>query len=60
MRDETGREVQPGESIAIKAGCRCTVRDFEPIDNDRWPDWLVRGCPLHDVEPDAERNERGA
>ena len=48
MRDENGREVLPGEGIAIDAGCICTVRDGEPVDNERWPEWLVRGCPLHD------------
>lgn len=48
MRDENGREVLPGEGIAIDAGCTCTVRDFEQIDNERWPEWLVRGCPVHE------------
>lgn len=48
MRDENGREVQPGEWMAIEAGCTCTVRDGEQVDNDRWQDWLVRHCPLHD------------
>ena len=50
MRDQDDREVQPGEWIAIQAGCKCTVRDGEAIDNDRWPDWLVRGCQVHDED----------
>ena len=23
-------------------------RDGEPQQSDRWPGWLVSGCPLHD------------
>lgn len=29
-------------------GCRCVARDGEPSDNDRWPEWLTAGCPVHD------------
>ena len=52
MSDE--RELQPGEYDAVMRGCVCTVRDGEPQDNERWPDWLVRGCPLHDLDMDRE------
>lgn len=29
-------------------GCTCQQRDGEPDDNDWWPSWLTRGCPVHD------------
>lgn len=39
----------PGEWVAISEhGCTCTVRDGEPQDNETWPQWLTKGCPLHD------------
>ena len=39
---------EPGTEDARMAGCTCQLRDGEPSDNDRWPDWLTAGCPLHD------------
>lgn len=27
--------------------CVCVPRDGEPQDNDRWPEWLTLGCPVH-------------
>lgn len=42
---------EPGTEDARMAGCTCQLRDGEPSDNDRWPDWMIRGCPVHD--PDA-------
>lgn len=50
MHDKTGRIIEPGEGIAIEAGCVCTVRDGELRDNRQWPEWLVQGCPIHDPE----------
>ena len=41
---------RPGAYDAVMEGCRCTQCDGEPQDNEDWPDWLVRGCPLHDSE----------
>lgn len=46
---------EPGEFVAIQGGCICTVRDGEPQDNDKWPEWLVRGCPLHEPPFEAEQ-----
>jgi|GEM_PF-2104106 len=60
FRDENGREVAPGEWIAIQHGCSCTVRDGEAVDNERWPDWLVKGCPLHDPDADPENLQPGS
>lgn len=47
---------RPGEYDAVMEGCTCTVRDGEPVDNEEWPAWLVRGCPLHDPETDQTIN----
>lgn len=44
----------PGDYDATQDGCICTVRDGEPVDNDRWPDWLTKGCPLHDPNIDLQ------
>lgn len=41
-------ELEPGLDESKAAGCTCEYRDGEPSDNDRWPEWLVTGCPLHD------------
>lgn len=41
----------PGTDEAVARGCTCDYRDGEPEDNDRWPDWITTGCPLHDSTP---------
>lgn len=40
----------PGTDEAVDQGCTCQYRDGEPSDNDRWPDWLICGCPVHGAE----------
>lgn len=40
---------EPGTPEAMERGCCCEYRDGEPQDNDRWPMWLVRRCPVHRV-----------
>ncbi len=39
--------LEPGTQDARDQGCTCQIRDGEPSDNDRWPDWIIHGCPLH-------------
>lgn len=41
----------PGTDEAVARGCTCDYRDGEPEDNDRWPDWITTGCPIHDSTP---------
>lgn len=52
----SSRELQPGEWDAVRQGCTCMQRDGEPQQSERWPEWLVEGCPLHDPNYEDPRD----
>lgn len=41
-------DLEPGSPEAVKLGCTCEPADGDGVHNPKWPDWLTRGCPLHD------------
>ena len=51
---DTQTDLNPGTAEAIAAGCTCSGRDGEAQQSDRWPDWLTRGCPVHDGREDFD------
>ncbi|ARO14456.1 hypothetical protein BVG79_01110 [Ketogulonicigenium robustum] len=48
----------PRSTKAQAQGCRCEVRNVEPQDYAKWPNWLTRGCHLHDATWLAARHGR--
>lgn len=48
MSDETPPHLlPPGRRRAVDLGCTCYPNDGEPVDNARWPEWMVADCPVH-------------